>query len=241
MSQKTSGTTKSKVDTSKFEDVKEAPKASEVEIKAEDIKAVSKVDYLSLRKVLNEQGSLVIVTNDSGQPLIQDWNLDLLPEDIEEDFNKYLQEKYVQYELTQIVKGHRIVSVYINGTTVNFLDSYLSQRKYPVLLPRVVGKEQQLRPSFVLNAGASVIMTKKQAGALEKFEKVKKVWDAGGERKESPWLGFLKMKTITDEKDLFKCQMSYVTTKDVEKTHEDVKEGSKLYTRNQVGIIREEE
>lgn len=221
--------------------VKPTEPIKELDISAEDIKAVSKVNYAKLKKMLDNGDVLVAVTNDSDQPLILDWNLDALPTDIDTDFNKYLQDKYVQYEIANLVGNHRIVSIYQDNKTISFLDGFLAEKRFPVLITRQRGKESELRPSFVLNAGSSVIMTRRQADSLARFEKIKRTWEKQGVMKETPWLGFLKMKTIKDGKELFKYQMSFVTTEDVMNTYEDVRQGTTKYSRRQSGIIREEE
>lgn len=244
MSKKQNGTTSPDINLDALDiEATSAPvKDEEIVISADDVKEVSKVNYPKLKKMLEAGEVLVAVTNDSDQPLIQDWNLDLLPTDIEADFNKYIQDKYVQYEINNLVANHRIVSVYMDGKTINFLDGFLAEKRYPQLLPRAKGKEAELRPSFVINSGSSIIMTRRQADALSKFEKVKRTWvGAKGEKRETPWLGFLKMKTLKDVKDLFKYSISYVTSEDIKNTHEEIREGKTVYTRRQAGIIREEE
>ncbi len=234
MQKKASGTMSPKIDTKKVEEVLD-------NITAEDVKSVSKVDYLALKKRLDKGEVLFAVKNTADIPLIQDWNLDLLPEDIEEDFNKYLETKYVQYELSQVVKGHRVVALYYEGRTVNFLNNYLDEKTYPLPLPVKEGKEVIIRSSFLLNSGDTVILTEKQTESLRRFEKIKHTWSSEGKRRSTDWLGFLTMRQVKDSQDLFKYDISYVTSEDVKKTHKPLVEGKQSYSRREPGIIREEE
>jgi hypothetical protein len=239
MSKKVSGTTNSDIDLTGL-DLLEAPK-EEIVITPEDIKSVSKVDYPSLKKRMDAGEVLMAVTNDSEQPFVTDWNLELLPTDIDSDFNKYLQDKYVQYELKELIKDFRVVVIFQEGRSINFLESFLAEKRFPTLVPRPSGKDVVMKPSLVINSKSTVIMTRKQADALSSFEKIKKVWEVKGVKKETPWLGFLKMKTLKDPKDLFNYDISIVSEKDLRTTSEDIREGRVVHSRRQAGIIREEE
>lgn len=231
MAKKTSGkTTKTKLSA-----------VEKISITPEDVKSVSKVNYPALKKMLKDDEVLIAVKNDSKVPLVQDWNLDLLPSDIDDRFNLYLQDRYVQYELKNLMKGARVVTIFFEGRTINFLNGFLGKDKFPALLSRPFGKETELRSSFVLNAGETVILTEMQANALRKFEKIKRTWGEGSDKKETPWLGFLVMKTIKKPEDLFKYELSYVTEEDTRECFQELKEAGAVYTRRQSGIIREEE
>jgi hypothetical protein len=205
----------------------------------EEVKAVSKVDYARLEGLLSSGEELFAVKNTADMPLVIDWDLELLPSDIEGEFDKYLEKKYLEYGQEGMIGGPRIVAIFTGGKTVNFLHSFLTSKKYPVVLPRIVGKEVEYRSSFVLNVGDEVIMTKRQLASLERFEKVKKVWEDKDKTEETSWLGFLVFTPIQDGKDLLKYNISYVTSSDVTNTAREVdaQEIAKL-ERKEGGIVR---
>jgi len=206
--------------------------------KVGDVPETSKIDYANLQGMLEEGESLWAVRNTSSEPLILDWNLELLPKDIEADFDKYLEKKYLEYGQEGLINGPRIVAIFQEGRTINFLNSYLTQKKYPVVLPRNQGKEQTFRSSFALNAGESVILTETQKNSLARFEKIKRVYKVEGKKETTPWLGFLVFDPIQEGKDLLKYNISYVTSEDTFNSAQDVIEGLTKEQREQAGIIR---
>ena len=204
----------------------------------EDV-SVFKVDYKNLEKLMKKGVNLYAVTNTMTSAFVYDWNLELLPEDLEEEFNKYLERKYVEYGKENLVGKSRMVAIFEEGRTINFLESFLTGKKYPVLLPLSVGKEEKIKSCFVLNPKATVILTEKQADSLRSLEKVKRVWDDKEKGKvESDWTGFLLMKEISNVKDLEKYGISYVTSEDVANTHEEINEQLKDRRKRESGIVK---
>lgn len=199
---------------------------------------VPKVDYTHLESLLSAGTNLFAVKNTMKDPFVYDWNLELLPEDLEAEFDKYLEKKYVEYGRENLIGRARMVSLFENGKTINFLNSFLTSKKFPVVMPRQEGKEEEYRSTFVINAGESVILTEKQAESLRYLEKVKRVWEKEGVKTESPWLGFLIIEPIQDVKDLLKYSISYVTSKDAFATAQEVGEIKKQSPRAMGNLIR---
>ena len=206
--------------------------------RVKDVPETSKVDYANLQGMLENGEILWSVKNTSTEPLILDWNLELLPRDLEKDFDKYLEKKYLEYGQEGLINGPRIVAIFQEGKTVNFLNSYLTSKKFPVVLPRSMGKEQGFRSSFVLNAGETVILTEAQKTSLARFEKIKRVYKVEGKKESSPWLGFLVFSPIQEGKDLLKYSMSYVTSDDTFKSAQEVGEMMSEIQKAQAGIVR---
>jgi len=199
---------------------------------------VAKVDYAHLESLMEKGETLYAVKNALEESFIYDWNLELLPGDLESEFNKYLEKKYLDYGKENLIGKARMVAIFEDGKTVNFLHSFLASKKFPVILPRPAGKEQEFRSSFVLNSKKSVILTGKQADSLRALEKVKRVWKEGEETVESPWLGYLVITPIQKPEDLLKYSISYVTSKDVLSSHEDITQASSSKKKEDAGIIR---
>jgi len=199
---------------------------------------VPKVDYTHLESLLSNGTNLYAVKNTLPEPFIYDWNLELLPEDLEDEFNKYLEKKYVEYGRENLIGRARMVSLFENGKTVNFLHSFLASKRFPTIIPRQEGFEEEYRSSFVINSGESVILTEKQSEALRYLEKVKRVWEKDGERIESPWLGYLIIEPVQDVQDLLKYSISYVTSKDTFNTAQVVGETKKKPTRAIGNLVR---
>lgn len=221
---------------------KKASKKVEKLAKVEDVPETSKVDYANLEGMLESGEVLFAVKNTSNEPLILDWNLELLPKDLEKEFDKYLEKKYLEYGQESLVGGPRIVAIFQEGKTINFLNSFLTNKKFPVVLPRSAGREETFRSSFALNAGESVILTQAQKNSLARFEKIKRVWTSeDGKRTASPWLGFLVFTPIQEGKDLLKYSMSYVTSDDTINSAQDVGKGMTREEKEEAGIIRAKE
>lgn len=220
--------------------------AEKTKSKAEKLADVSasksKVDYAHLNTLLDSDEQLFAVKNTAKTPLVLDWNLELLPSDLEDEFNKYLEKKYLEYGKENLVGGARIVSIFEEGKTINFLNSFLTSKKFPVVLPRAAGREDEFRSSFVLNSGEAVLLTQVQAESLRRFEKLKRVWDNGdGKKTESPWLGFLVFTPIQESEDLLKYSISYVTSKDTINTAQDIAVTKARSSDEVAGIIRAKE
>lgn len=202
----------------------------------------SKVDYANLNTLLESDEQLYAVKNTNENALIIDWNLELLPKDLEAEFDKYLEKKYLEYGKENIVGGARIVSLFEEGKTINFLNSFLTNKKFPTVLPRPAGREEEFRSSFVLNGGEAVILTQLQAEGLRRFEKLKRVWtDEKGKKTASPWLGFLVFTPIQESEDLLKYSISYVTSQDTINTAQDVAVTKARSSDEEAGIIRAKE
>lgn len=199
---------------------------------------VPKIDYAHLEQLLSSGTNLFAVKNTLQDPFIYDWNLELLPEDLEAEFDKYLEKKYVEYGRENLIGRARMVALFENGRTVNFLHSFLAGKKFPVVMPRQAGMESEYQSSFVINSGKSVILTEKQADSLRALEKVKRVWEEDGKKVESPWLGYLIIEPIQDVQDLLKYSISYVTSKDTFASAEEVGEISKKTERRDGNIVK---
>jgi len=200
--------------------------------------STSKVDYSKLEMMLESGEELFAIKNTSNEPFVQDWNLELLPKDLEAEFDKYLEKKYLEYGQESLIGGPRIVSIFQEGRTINFLNSFLTGKKFPIILPRASGKEETFRSSFVLNSDDTVIMTATQKVSLARFEKIKRIWEEADKKIESPWLGFLVFTPIQDSKDLLKYNMSYVTSGDVNNSSKEIGTVRTKEQKAEAGIIR---
>ncbi len=206
---------------------------------AKEDASVSKVNYKHLEKLIKDGVTLCVIKNTLTTPFVHNWNLELLPEDLEEEFDKYLEKKYVEYGKENLIGKSRMVAIFEEGQTVNFLDSFLTGKRYPVVLPVQEGKEEKLKSCFVLNPLKEVIVTAYQAESLRALEKTKRVWDDKDKGKvESDWTGFLIISEIEDVKDLEKYGISYVTSEDVMNTHENISEAIRKSSRDQAGIVK---
>jgi hypothetical protein len=206
--------------------------------KGKEVPSTSKIDVANLEGMLENGDRLFVVKNSSDEPLVLDWNLELLPADLEDEFNKYLEKKYLEYGQEGLIGGPRVVAIFQEGRTINFLNSFLTNKKFPIVLPRNAGREEEFRSSFVLNAGESVILTETQKNSLNRFEKMKRVWEKDGKRTASPWLGFLVFTPIQEGEELLKYSMSYVTSDDTINSAQDIGEVKTQEQKEEAGIIR---
>lgn len=172
-------------------------------------------DYETLDKMMKAGKELYIVKNTANIPVVMDWDLVLLPEDMLKAFNEYLSGKYVQYGMERLIGKQTIIAVYQNGKTINFLHNYMTEKQIPTLVSKQEGKEFDTRSQFVIHPDETIIVTKEQLVSLAKYEKLKYVSpNVKGDKKEVIF-GFLIFNPVEKGSQLREVRRSYVTYKDV--------------------------
>ena len=199
-------------------------------------------DYDGIIKRIKTGEEIFLVKNSASVPLVLDWDIPLLPEDIKNEWQQYLGRKYVQYGLERFVGKFIMIAVFVEGRTVNFLEQFMLEKQIPTLIPVRAGKETRIKSCFVIQSNEVVLVTSEQIKSLAKYEQVKRTWDkADGGISESDWLGFLRFKkaTIQDIEDSKnkvqidkKVTRSFITTDDVMKSESPI-DGQELSDRSQ--------
>jgi len=170
---------------------------------------IGRLDYEALEKMAKEQ-TLWAVKNVGEEDLVCDWDLNLMPEELKESFDKYLSEKYNMFQIKEANLDFRIVALYRNGRTINFLHQFMTEKKIPSLETVYEGGIAEIKSQFVLPKGVTAIITQAQYESLKRFEK-KRIVSASG---SSDWSGFLVFKRLEPEK-VRKIQYSFVTVQDI--------------------------
>jgi hypothetical protein len=210
-------------------------------------------DDLDIPKIitrLKKTDDLYLVKNDSGTDLMIDWDLNLLPDDMQDDFKKYLNAKYVQYDMQQLMGKGVFVSVFIDGQTINFLNSFMAERQIPSIIALRIGKNTELRSQLVLKAEEIGLFTAKQIESLQRYEKTRQEYsqEDGKESKFSDWAGFLIFKKVElgagDKlsskvlENLKECKKSFITKLEVMRTAAVV-EHKRQTSREEPDVIRD--
>lgn len=170
---------------------------------------LSRVDYDNLKKVAKTT-QLYAVKNVGNKDLSCDWDINLMPEDLKKDFDKYLSDRYNVYQIKESNLDFRIVVLYRDGRSINFLHQFMTERRIPNLESVQEGPEVVIKSQFVLPKGQTAIITQVQYDSLKKYEK-KRVKTKEG---DSDWFGSLVFKPIT-ERDFSKINHSFVSSTDV--------------------------
>ena len=170
---------------------------------------IGRLNYEALEKMAKEQ-TLWAVKNVGEEDLVCDWDLNLMPEELKESFDKYLSEEYNMFQIKEANLDFRIVALYRNGRTINFLHQFMTEKKIPSLETVYEGGIAEIKSQFVLPKGITAIVTQSQYESLKRFEK-KRVGSASG---MSDWTGFLVFKRLEPEK-VEKIQYSFVTVQDI--------------------------
>lgn len=180
---------------------------------------MGRIDYKNLKEVLKRK-NLYAVKNVGDKDLVCDWDLNLMPEELKPEFDKYLSDRYNVYQIKEANLDFRIVVLYRDGKSVNFMHQFMTEKKIPNLETVREGRETLIKSQFVLPAGKTAIVTEEQYESLKRYEKKRQVSDAG----VSDWFGFLVFKRITDPDTLEKIEYSFVTVKDIMNNNFEVKE-----------------
>lgn len=199
---------------SALDDVSQETKPKKPEVFQES--ELGRVDYDNLKKVMKTT-KLYAVKN-TGPDLIVDWDLDLIPDDLRDTFDKYLSEKYNVYQIKESNLTFRLVVLYKDGRSINFLHQFMTEKKIPNLENVQEGPETMIRSQFVLPSGAVAIVTDRQYNSLKKFEKKRAVNKDGS---AGSWDGTLVFKEL-DESNLKKVKHSFVTSQDVKNNEFEV-------------------
>lgn len=186
-----SGETKSK---------KTAPKAEVV---------LSRVDYDNLNKVAKTT-QIYAVKNVGKHDLSCDWDLNLMPEDLKDEFDKYLSDRYNLYQIKEANLDFRIVVLYKDGRSINFLHQFMTEKKVPNLESVQEGAENIIKSQFVLPKGKVALITAPQYESLKRYEKRRNVTPTG----MSDWFGSLVFKPV-ESSSFKKVAHSFVSSKDI--------------------------
>lgn len=184
-------------------------KTKSAQVKPTQDAILGRVDYDNLKKVIKTT-ELFAVRNVGELDLITDWDLDLMPVDMQGDFDEYLSHSYNMYQVKESNLTFRIVVIYRDGKSVNFLHQFMTSKKVPNLELISIGAEAVIMSQFVLPAGATMICTSKQYNSLKRFEKRRVETEKG----DSDWQGHLVFKQL-DANTLKKVQYSSVTLADL--------------------------
>lgn len=215
------------------------PKKSPI-LKAATVDESKLPDYDALKALLLDGQALYGVKNTSNHMLLNDWDRALMPADLNDDFQEYLSQKYIDYDLPPSTVSAGLVAIYIDGKTVSFLEGFMNEREIPTLVPMQIGKETRIKSQFIIRPGEEVICTEKQLESLARYEKIKREFaSSDDEPKHSDWLGFLIFREL-DTDNLGEIKRSYVTYEDVMKGRVDVnvKEVAERTQRKTPGIVR---
>jgi hypothetical protein len=179
----------------------------------------SRVNYDNLKKVMKTT-KLYAVKNVGDRDLVCDWDLGLMPEELTEEFDKYLSDRYNVYQIKEASLDFRIVVLYRDGRSINFLHQFITEKKLGNLESVQEGPEVVVKSQFVLPVGETAIVTEKQYDSLKRYEK-KRVKTATG---LSDWDGILVFKEL-DEDNLKKVAHSFVTVQDIKNNEFEVDQG----------------
>jgi len=170
---------------------------------------LSRVDYKNLKKVI-QTTNLYAMKNVSDKDLSCDWDLTLMPVGMQEEFDKYLSDRYNMYQIKEANLDFRIVVLYREGRSINFLHQFMTEKKVPVLESVREGRETKIKSQFVLPAGATAIVTETQYKSLVRYEKKR----VTVKDENSDWFGVLVFKQLNEE-NLKKVNHSFVTLQDI--------------------------
>ena len=189
--------------------VKAKSKTNKVE-SVPEIKKMGRVNYGNLKEVLKSK-NLFAVKNVGDKDLVCDWDLNLMPDELKPEFDKYLSERYNVYQIKETSLDFRIVVLYREGRSINFMHQFMTEKKIPNLETVREGKEVAVKSQFVLPAGAIAVVTQEQYESLKRYEKRRQTSEAG----MSDWFGSLVFKQITKPETLEKIDHSFVTVEDI--------------------------
>jgi hypothetical protein len=178
---------------------------------------MGRIDYGYLKDLLKKE-VLYVVKNVGKEDLVCDWDLSLMPEDLKPDFDKYLSDRYNVYQIKEANLDFRIVAVYREGRSINFLHQFMTERRIPNLEMVREGREVLLKSQFALPAGKMAIITEEQYKSLQRYEKRRTLSQEG----VSDWSGVLVFKKITKPEQLEKIEYSFVTSQDIKNNNFEV-------------------
>lgn len=191
--------------------VKSVPKETAIKM--------GRIDYKNLKEVLKSK-NLYAVKNVGKTDLVCDWDLNLMPEELKPEFDSYLSDRYNVYQIKEANLDFRIVVLYREGRSINFMHQFMTEKKIPNLETVREGKEVLVKSQFVLPAGKTAIVTEDQYESLKRYEKRRQASDAG----VSDWFGNLVFKQITDPDMLEKVEYSFVTVADIKNNEFETQE-----------------
>lgn len=213
-------------DSERDDDRKNIPNTSTIAVELLKKKEIKRElpNYKSIEERMKKGEEFFVVKNKGNTPLVLDWDIPLLPNDLKQKLYKYLQAKYIQYGL-EFLTGKNIVltNIFYEGRTVNFLQSFMDEGRYPTTLPLRIGREVQVKSQFVLQVEETIIISSTQWESLDKYKKTKMEFDKedSKDKSYSSWLGFLVKKSL-DIEDLKDYDRSIVSIEDLLKSESDV-------------------
>jgi len=191
--------------------VKSAPRETAIKM--------GRIDYKNLKEVLKSK-NLYAVKNVGKTDLVCDWDLNLMPEELKPEFDSYLSDRYNVYQIKEANLDFRIVVLYREGRSINFMHQFMTEKKIPNLETVREGREVLVKSQFVLPVGKTAIVTEDQYESLKRYEKRRQTSDAG----VSDWFGDLVFKQITDPDKLEKVEYSFVTVADIKNNEFETQE-----------------
>jgi len=212
-------------------EARKAKDALEEMVQNESFKKMGRVNYKVLRDMMGSK-NLYAVKNSSKKDLVCDWDLSLIPEELKPEFDKYLSNMYNLYQIKEANLDFRIVVVYRQGRSINFLHQFMTEKGIPNLVTVREGREILVKSQFVLPAGEMAIITEQQYESLKRYEKKRQITNIG----ESDWSGSLVFKQITSPETLEKIEHSFVTVSDIKNNEFEIQEHDLNSTKKSVTI-----
>jgi len=187
---------------------------------------------------LASREDLVRVFNKSKSDLVIDYDMVLLPDDLREDFDRYLSGKYVSYNLGVFNPDARITVLYHEGKSINFLRNFLIEKNIPFMLTKQEGKEPSIASRVVIKAETSALFTKAQSESLERFKRLR--IQSGSTGEYSDWAGFLVFTPCSTIEEMQKAELSYVHSTDLTGITMQLEVDKRVYARPTGGVIEED-
>jgi hypothetical protein len=205
----------------------------------------SEPDGKNLDSFLSKGVQLFLAKNDAKIPLICDWDLELIPEDLHKQFDSYLNKKYLSYDLRELLeKNIKMVAIYVNGRTTNLVESFVNERQIPTVIPMPVGKEVVMKSQFVIMPGEIVLVTGRQYESLNRYEMKKLTIEKATGDSTTDWTGFIMFKEVKTKEDALRAKRSFICENDIMRGYVQVNINDFInnnVVRQEHGVIRAED
>ena len=197
--------------------------STKVEVNTQNSKPVATADFTNAKKLLRKGQLLYRVKNDSDAPLVTDWCVPMLPEDMHAEMKSYLKKKYVQYGFGESIQEPKTVAILVQGRTVNFLFQYMTENDYPTIVALPEGREIVSRSRFILRPGEVILMNEEQLDGIRQYQKIKKEYPTEEGPITSDWMGFLLFTPVSQDKpDFDDIERVFCTRDDLLRTGLDI-------------------
>lgn len=199
-----------------LEDLNLEADTSEKSAKEEKPAKVSSTLHYDLDRIkrLMKKEQIFVIKNMGKNDIVTDWDLPLMPAELHDKFDKYLEEQYTKFELPPTWRQAKTVAILVDGNkTVNFLHQFMTEQKIPSLETITVGKEVLIKSQCIIPINVPILVTQKQWESLSRFHRSRMTTAAG----TSDWDGVLALKENVTEEDLQKIPYSIIFVEDIKK------------------------